>query len=111
VALLYEGRQIYFGRRDEAKTYFTNMGYTCPPRQTTADFLTSLTNPSERIVAPEFESRVPRTPDEFAARWAHSEERKRLLQDIDNFEEEFELSSAHYEKFHASRRAQQSSSM
>jgi hypothetical protein len=35
-------------------------------RQTTADFLTSLTSPAERIVKPGFENMVPRTPDEFA---------------------------------------------
>ena len=50
VALLYEGRQIYFGEKDAAKTFFINMGFDCPLRQTTADFLTSLTSPAERIV-------------------------------------------------------------
>lgn len=38
--VLYEGRQIYFGPTDEAKEYFEQMGWYCPPRQTTGDFLT-----------------------------------------------------------------------
>ena len=40
---------------------FRNMGYRCPQRQTTADYLTSLTNPAERIVRPGYENKVPRT--------------------------------------------------
>lgn len=36
------------------------MGYECPQRQTTADFLTSLTNPAERVVRPGHENRVPK---------------------------------------------------
>ena len=33
--VLYEGRQIFFGRADAAKQYFINLGFECPPRQTT----------------------------------------------------------------------------
>ncbi|KAJ5190035.1 CDR ABC transporter [Penicillium cf. griseofulvum] len=83
VIVLYEGRQIYFGIAANARRYFINMGFHCPDRQTTADFLTSLTSPSERLVRPEFEGAVPRTPDEFAARWKESPERKQLLAEIE----------------------------
>ncbi|KAI9876370.1 MAG: hypothetical protein M1830_006664 [Pleopsidium flavum] len=47
VTVLYEGRQIYFGRADSAKAYFIRLGFVCPGRATTGDFLTSLTNPAE----------------------------------------------------------------
>ncbi|PQE33697.1 ABC transporter protein [Rutstroemia sp. NJR-2017a WRK4] len=50
VTLLYEGRQIYFGPCDEAKSFFTDLGFICEERQTTADFLMSLTNPDERLI-------------------------------------------------------------
>ncbi|KAK9350882.1 P-loop containing nucleoside triphosphate hydrolase protein [Lipomyces doorenjongii] len=73
VTVLYEGRQIYFGRTHEAKEFFTTMGFDCPDRQTTADFLTSLTSPSERVVKPDYENRVPRTPDEFVTAWKNIE--------------------------------------
>ncbi len=109
VALLYEGRQIFFGHKDSAKQYFTDMGYHCPDRQTTADFLTSLTNPAERIVQPGFENRVPRTPDEFAETWAKSAARERLLGDIAAFEEEFPLHGQHVEELRASRKPKQAS--
>lgn len=38
--VLYEGKQIYFGPADEAREYFELMGWHCPARQTTGDFLT-----------------------------------------------------------------------
>lgn len=85
------------------------MGFQCPPRQTTADFLTSLTNPEERIVKPGFEERVPRSPDEFAKMWFKSEERSRLMKDIEDFERDFPIGTQ-IEQFRLSRRAQQSSS-
>ncbi|KAI0139473.1 ABC-2 type transporter-domain-containing protein [Hypoxylon sp. NC0597] len=107
VAVLYKGKQIYFGPKNEAKKYFTDLGYHCPDRQTTADFLTSLTNPSERIVQPGYEDRVPRTPEEFAQVWKHSEARARLLRDIDNFEEEYPTKGRHFEMLKESRKAQQ----
>ena len=78
VVLLYEGRQIYFGPTTAAKDYFVNLGFVCAERATTGDFLTSLTNPAERMVREGFESRVPRTPDEFAVVWKKSEARQLL---------------------------------
>ncbi|KAF5876182.1 putative abc transporter protein [Botrytis fragariae] len=51
VLLLYDGYQIYSGPAgDTAKRYFTNLGFECPPRQTTPDFLTAITSPDERRV-------------------------------------------------------------
>lgn len=38
--VLYEGRQIYFGPTENARAYFEEMGWYCPARQTTGDFLT-----------------------------------------------------------------------
>ncbi|KAF2704437.1 putative multidrug resistance ABC transporter [Pleomassaria siparia CBS 279.74] len=107
VLVLYEGRQIYFGRTTTAKKYFVDMGFVCPDRQTDADFLTSMTSSLERIVREGHEDRVPRTPDEFAQRWKDSPERAKLLQDIDDYDRKFPLGGEHLEKFKASRRAQQ----
>ncbi|KFY44851.1 hypothetical protein V495_03240 [Pseudogymnoascus sp. VKM F-4514 (FW-929)] len=107
VAVLYEGRQIYFGHKYKAKEFFVNMGFDCPERQTTADFLTSLTSPLERIVRPGFEHSTPKTPDEFAEAWQKSEDRAQLLREIEQFEAEYPIGGAHLEKFKEGRRAQQ----
>lgn len=85
VVLLYEGYQIFFGPAKAAKDFFLDMGYDCPDRQTTADFLTSITNPSERIVRPGFDKKVPRTPVEFYEYWQRSPQRAGLLEHIDSY--------------------------
>lgn len=108
VTLLYEGRQIYFGPTTAAKQFFVDMGFHCPERQTTADFLTSLTSASERKVRPGFEERVPRTPDEFATRWKQSNARHELLREIQEYEEKFPIGGPSYDAFLKARRTLQS---
>lgn len=86
VVLLYEGYQIYTGNAESAKDYFVEMGWECPARQTTADFLTSLTNPSQRQVRAGYENLVPTSPKEFYERWRESQAREELLREIDEHE-------------------------
>ncbi|TAQ88464.1 hypothetical protein B7494_g3247, partial [Chlorociboria aeruginascens] len=105
--VLYEGRQIYFGPCDEAKQYFIDMGWECPARQTTGDFLTSITNPSERKVRQGFEKKVPRTPDEFEKYWKESTTYKDLIQEIEDHEKEFPMGGKTLETFQASRKGMQ----
>lgn len=108
---MYEGRQIYFGPVQQAKEYFIELGYHCPDRQTTADFLTSLTMPIERVVREGFEDRVPRTPDEFAKAWKDSALCKELLQDISEFDKEHPVGGPAVTHFLASRNAEKTSFM
>ncbi|KAL2848368.1 ABC-2 type transporter-domain-containing protein [Aspergillus pseudoustus] len=103
VTVLYDGRQIYFGPIDRAKQYFVDMGYECPDRQTVPDYLTSLTSPAERRVRRGFESQVPRTADEFAARWQESELRKSLINDIASFERQYPMDGPSVGEFRAAR--------
>ncbi|PNY28748.1 ABC transporter CDR4 [Tolypocladium capitatum] len=105
--VLYEGRQIFFGRADAAKQYFVNLGFDCPARQTTPDFLTSMTSPLERVVRPGFEGKVPRTPDEFAVAWKSSAERKALQAEIEDYNTAHPINGPDAEAFRASRQAQQ----
>ncbi|KAE9568421.1 ZEB2-regulated ABC transporter 1 [Colletotrichum fructicola] len=109
VSVLYQGRQIYFGPTELAKHYFVEMGYACPDRQTTADFLTSLTNPAERVVRPGFENRVPRSPDEFATVWKGSQLRARLMEEIHSFEEQYPMDGSGVNKFSEVRKAHKQS--
>lgn len=108
MTVLYEGHQIYFGRTDEAQKFFEDMGFLCPPRQTTADFLTSLTSPSERRVRPGYEDKVPRTPTEFAQRWRDSPDCSRLLQEIEAFDQQYPIGGESFQKFGEARRLMQS---
>jgi ATP-binding cassette subfamily G (WHITE) protein 2 (PDR) len=80
------------------------MGFECPLRQTTADFLTSITSPAERIVRNGFVVKTPFTPDEFAAAWHKSDDRDHLLQEIDEFDRLYPIGGDYLEKFKESRR-------
>ncbi|KAB5566147.1 ABC-2 type transporter-domain-containing protein [Coniochaeta sp. 2T2.1] len=108
--VLYEGRQIFFGRANEAKQYFIDLGFECPARATTPDFLTSMTSPLERYVRKGFEGRVPRTPDEFAAAWKASSHYKALQADIEDYKQTHPINGPDAEAFRASKRAQQAKS-
>ncbi|KAF4246959.1 hypothetical protein CNMCM8980_007995 [Aspergillus fumigatiaffinis] len=108
VLLLYEGRQIYFGAAQEAKSYFEQLGFQCPESQTTADFLTSMCSPVERIVKPGFEHKAPRTPEEFAQRWKDSPQRQSLLDAIEKFSTEHPVDGPDLNQFALSRRAEKS---
>lgn len=82
VTVLYEGRQIYYGPAEEACSYFEEMGWQRPPRMVTGDFLTSITNPTERQARPGLEASVPRTPEEFEKYWKNSHQYYTCMQEI-----------------------------
>ncbi|KAK4645140.1 hypothetical protein QC761_310830 [Podospora bellae-mahoneyi] len=88
--VLYAGRQIYFGPANAAKDFFERQGWFCPPRQTTGDFLTSVTNPEERIPRPGMEQKVPRTPEDFEKYWLASPEFKALQEEMAAYDQEFQ---------------------
>jgi ABC-type multidrug transport system ATPase subunit len=88
--VLYDGRQIYFGPAHAARAFFERQGWYCPPRQTTGDFLTSVTNPDERIPRLGMEQKVPRTPEDFERYWLQSPEFKALQDDMAQYDAEFQ---------------------
>lgn len=91
VPLLYEGRQIYFGSVHSAKAYFAKLGFICPERASTADFLCALTNPLERKIRDGFESKVPRTSEDFARVWMYSSKHENLVEEVSQYEEAFPM--------------------
>ncbi|AEO69668.1 uncharacterized protein THITE_2120354 [Thermothielavioides terrestris NRRL 8126] len=93
--VLYEGRQIYFGPAHAAKAFFERQGWYCPPRQTTGDFLTAVTNPEERIPRPGMEHKVPRTPEDFERYWLGSPEFAALQEEMARFDAEFADDDGH----------------
>lgn len=109
VTVLYEGRQIYFGPCAQAIDYFAQLGFQPTTRQTTADFLTALTNPLEReqLIQPGSERLVPRTGEEFAMIWRGSVEYARLRKEIEVYEAQYPLNGQSLHNFTASRRSQQ----
>ncbi|KAI8068628.1 ABC-2 type transporter-domain-containing protein [Gongronella butleri] len=87
VIVLDEGRCIYFGPTDQAKPYFEQLGYYCPPRKSTPDFLTGLCNPLEREIVPGFEQSVPLNAHAFEERFKESQIHKSMMAELDAYEE------------------------
>jgi ATP-binding cassette subfamily G (WHITE) protein 2 (SNQ2) len=115
VCLIYEGRMVYYGPANQARQYFLDMGYVPKNRQTTADFLVSVTDPLGRHTRDEITSQegdvdggiekekgivvdhesgsplkpIPHTADEFEAYYMDSEVRKWNLEDMAAYKRDF----------------------
>ena len=85
VLVIDQGREIFMGPAKEAKQYFIDLGYECPERQTTADFLTAITDPVERRFRPGYENKAPRTPEELEKAFRASPNYQRVLEDIKDY--------------------------
>ncbi|XDG02326.1 hypothetical protein ABKA04_001941 [Annulohypoxylon sp. FPYF3050] len=87
VLVIDQGRQIFSGPAKDAKQYFIDLGFECPERQTTADFLTAVTDPNERKFRPGFEDRAPKTAEELEKAFRNSPNYQKLLADVRDYEE------------------------
>ncbi|KAI1388310.1 ABC-2 type transporter [Hypoxylon trugodes] len=86
VLLIDNGQCLYYGPSDRAKQYFLDLGFDCPERWTTADFLTSVTDPHERSVRSGWEDRIPRSAQDFAEVYRKSEAYQHNIKDIEDYE-------------------------
>ncbi|SCU78069.1 LAFA_0A04742g1_1 [Lachancea sp. 'fantastica'] len=92
VTILYDGRQIYFGEVDKAKEYFKKLGYVCPARQSTPEFLTALTDPKGlHEFVPGFKKSIPKSADDFEKCWVESEEYQQMLESIATYKQETQV--------------------
>ena len=88
--MIDDGRCIFFGPRERAKSYFEELGFECPPRQTTADFLTAVTDPYARVIKDGFTDKVPRTAEEFERYFQSSADAKSNFKSIASFQSEIQ---------------------
>ena len=77
---------IYQGPANEAKQYMIDLGFHCPERETTADFLTAVTDPKQRIIRDGYEAKAPKTAEDFEKAYNSSETFERVLTDIADYE-------------------------
>lgn len=102
VCVIYEGRMAYFGPADQAKQYFINMGYLPANRQTTPDFLGSVTDPATRIVDESTVKPRPRTAAEFAEYFLKSPMGQQNRDDIELYKSVYVGSSGVLDEYRAS---------
>lgn len=92
VLVIDTGRCIFQGSARDAKQYFVDLGYYCPDRQTTPDFLTAVTDPTERRFREGFEKSAPRGPEELEKAYRESEYYQAVLNDVVEYAKEQEES-------------------
>ncbi|GLB08738.1 hypothetical protein AtubIFM57258_004643 [Aspergillus tubingensis] len=97
--VLYEGRMIFSGKAQDAKSYFEGLGFYCPQRQTTPDFLTSITSPAERRIRDDYQGPRYLDPDSLAAAFRESSHYHQLQSDIKAYHDLFDGSSTEHD-FH-----------
>jgi ATP-binding cassette subfamily G (WHITE) protein 2 (SNQ2) len=90
VLLIDEGKCLYFGPAEKAKEYFQHLGFDCPDRWTTADFLTSVSDEHERSIREGWEQRIPRSAEQFAEAYKKSAAYQQNLEDMREFETHLE---------------------
>ncbi|KAK3639848.1 ATP-binding cassette transporter snq2 [Elasticomyces elasticus] len=86
VLVIDQGRMIFQGRKEAARQYFIDLGFEAPDRQTTADFLTAVTDPVERRFRSGHEASTPKTPVELEKAFRQSQYHQKLLDDIKDYE-------------------------
>jgi len=86
VLLIDSGKCLYYGPAEQAKQYFLDLGFDCPARWTTADFLTSVTDEHERSIREGWEDRIPRSAEQFAEKYRNAAVYKQNLEDIEDYQ-------------------------
>lgn len=85
VMLIDGGKMLYFGPAEQAVAYFEDLGFEHNPRQTSADYLASCTDPNARIVKESHKGKAPKSTAEMLEAWNKSEHRKASLQDLEDY--------------------------
>ncbi|TEA11023.1 Protein SNQ2 [Colletotrichum sidae] len=85
VLVLDEGKQVYYGPQREAVPFMHNLGFLKQPGANSADFLTGVTVPTERIIAPGHEDSYPRTAADLLAAYASSPVMPEMLRECRDY--------------------------
>lgn len=93
VVVLAEGKMVYFGTVENAANYFYELGFERHFKQTTADYLVSVTDEHARLIREGYEDRAPRTSEELAAAFRNSEAGRRNHEEVVAYAKE--LKEAH----------------
>jgi ATP-binding cassette subfamily G (WHITE) protein 2 (SNQ2) len=88
IMVLDEGRMIYQGPVSEAQSYFERLGYYRHPRQTLADFLTSVTSPSQRQFRDGAQDQSPKGSEALEKVFRQSDQFESISKQIKAFQSE-----------------------
>lgn len=102
VMVLYDGRLIYSGPASNAKSYFQGLGFYCPERQTTPEFLTSITSPTERQISPEYNGPLFLDADSLAQAFRQSPHFRELQGQMQDYSTQSQSNAQSLQEFRES---------
>lgn len=94
ILLIDRGQQVFFGRPEEAKTYFEGLGFVPVEGSTTAEFLTTVTDPTQRRTRPGSRAADIMSPRQLADAFKESPQFARLLDEMSQFEKQASAETA-----------------
>jgi ABC-type multidrug transport system ATPase subunit/ABC-type multidrug transport system permease subunit len=87
VLVLDSGKQLYYGPRQDAVPFMEELGFVCVEGIYTCDFLTGVTVPTERKIAPGYENIFPRTSEALAAAYNQTKNKMNMLEECRSYPE------------------------
>ncbi|KAJ5423938.1 CDR ABC transporter [Penicillium cf. griseofulvum] len=85
VLVLDEGKQIFYGPQESAVPFMENLGFKMDSGSNRADFLTGVTVPTERLIAPGYEDKFPRTAADILAVYEQSDIKEQMQQESQSY--------------------------
>ncbi|GIC87801.1 uncharacterized protein Aud_004192 [Aspergillus udagawae] len=85
VLVLDEGKQIFYGPQQDAVPFMEGLGFMRDSGSNRADFLTGVTVPTERLIAPGYEDKFPRTAGEILAAYKRSSIQPKMLEECRSY--------------------------
>ena len=85
VLILDEGKQLYYGRREDAVPFMEDLGFVCVDGSNKGDFLTGVTVPAERKIAAEYEDKFPRTSEAIASAYNQTQNKQDMLEECQSY--------------------------
>ncbi|KAG2067263.1 hypothetical protein BDR04DRAFT_1105294 [Suillus decipiens] len=109
VCVIAEGKMAYFGPAKLAKDYFIGLGFEPHDRQTTPDFLVTVTDPNGRKIRRGHAGPIPRTSDDLASYFKASELGRQNQEAIERRCEQYTGNHEHKQAYLASLAAEHGS--
>ncbi|KAI9925842.1 hypothetical protein MW887_005648 [Aspergillus wentii] len=85
VLLLDEGKQIFYGPQKDAVPFMEGLGFMRDSGSNRGDFLTGVTVPTERLIAPGYDDKFPRTANDIRAAYEQSQIKPQVLEESQSY--------------------------
>jgi ABC-type multidrug transport system ATPase subunit len=85
VLVLDEGKQVFYGAQKDAVPFMEDLGFVRDSGSNRGDFLTGVTVPTERRIAPGYENTFPRDADGVLAAYEKSDIKSKMVEECKRY--------------------------